>query len=254
MTEKTKNFLGIAIIVSILVVAFSAWSAVRTYSRSVEPSSFRSFSVSGEGEIIAVPDVAEFSFSVITQGGTNLVELQRVNTEKTNEAISFLKSQGIEAKDIKTQSYNLEPRYQYFSCPRDGGPCPPPKIVGYTITQTVFVKIRDFSKIGGIFSGVVDAGANSVSQLTFTIDNPEQVQAEARQEAINQAKEKAKAIAKAAGFNLGRLLSINESVATPPIPIFQEAFLNSGSAAKTPTIEPGSQEVKVNVSLTYEIR
>jgi uncharacterized protein len=255
MSEKTKNYLGVAVIISILIVAVSAWSFSRSYSRSIEPSSFRSFSVSGEGEVVAVPDVAEFSFSVITQGGTNIAELQSTNTEETNAAIDFVKSQGVEARDIKTREYNLEPRYQFFSCPRDGGPCPPPEIVGYTITQTVLVKVRDFTKIGDILGGVVDAGANSVSQLNFTIDEPEEIQNQAREEAIEQAKEKAKSIAKAAGFSLGRLLSISESGGvTPPPIVFRESALSVDSGAFAPTIEPGSQEVTVRVTLTYEIR
>jgi uncharacterized protein YggE len=257
MGDKTKNYLGIAIIISILVVAFSSWSFVRSYSRSIEPSSFRSFSVSGEGEVVTVPDVAEFSFSVITQGGTDIAALQEANVEKTNAAIDFVKSEDVDAKDIKTQNYNLEPRYQYYSCPRDGGSCPPPEIVGYTITQTVLVKIRDFTKIGDVLGGVVDAGANSVSQLNFTIDDPEQVQNEARKEAISQAKVKAESIAKAAGFSLGRLLSISESGSFPQPVLYRAESLSygiGGADLAAPSIEPGSEDVTINVTLTYEIR
>lgn len=259
MNEKTKNYLGIAVIVSIIIVAFSAWSAARSYSRSIEPSSFRSFSVSGVGEVVAVPDVAEFTFSVITQGGTDIADLQKANTEKTNAAIDFVKSQSVDVKDIKTQGYNLEPRYQYYNCYRPLGevePCPPPEIVGYTITQTVLVKIRDFAKIGDILGGVIDAGANSVSQLNFTIDDPAEIQNQAREKAIDEAREKAKSIAKAAGFSLGRLLSISESGAVPP-PIYyaREAALGVGGAdLAAPKIEPGSQEVTANITLIYEIR
>ncbi len=263
MKETTKNYLGVAIIISILIVAFSSWSFVRSYSRSIEPSSFRSFVVSGEGEVVAVPDVAEFTFSVITQGGTDIASLQKTNTDKTNTAIDFVKSEGVDAKDIKTQSYNLEPRYQYYDCSsvylEDGRPrpCPPPEIVGYTVTQTVLVKVRDFSKAGGILGGVVDAGANSVSQLNFTIDDDEKVLAEAREEAIEKAKEKAEAIAEAAGFSVGRLLSISESGVYPRAVYYAKDMvygMGGGEAAAAPSIEPGSQEVTVNVTLTYEIR
>ncbi|MFH0712453.1 MAG: SIMPL domain-containing protein [Candidatus Jorgensenbacteria bacterium] len=263
MKETTKNYLGVAIIISILIVAFSSWSFVRSYSRSIEPSSFRSFSVSGEGKIVAVPDVAEFSFSVITQGGTDIASSQKTNTEKTNAAIDFVKSKGVDAKDIKTASYNLEPRYQYYNCLpnylEDGSvrPCPPAEIVGYTVTQTVLVKVRDFTKIGDILGGVVGAGANSVSQLSFTIDDEEKVQAEAREEAINVAKGKAESIAKAAGFSVGRLLSISESGVYPRAYYAKEMAYGLGggdTAAAVPSIEPGSQEVTVDVTLTYEIR
>lgn len=256
MSEKIKNYLGIAIIIVVLVFAYATISYVSTYSKSIEPSSFRSFSVSGEGKIVAIPDVAQFTFSVIDQGGLNIADLQKKNTQKTNNAIEFLKSNNIEEKDIKTQSYNLTPRYQYFSCPRDvSAPCPPPEIVGYTVTQTVLVKIRDFNKIGNVLAGVIENGANSVSQLSFTIDDPTSLENQARTEAIAKAKEKAKLVAKAGGFSLGRLLSIEEGFV--PGPIFAKGiggdFGVGTEALPPPTIEPGSQEITVNVTLKYEI-
>ena len=264
MKDTTKNYLGVAIIVSILIVAFSSWSFVRSYSRSIEPSSFRSFSVSGEGEVVAVPDVAEFSFSVITEGGTDIAKLQEDNIKKTNAAIDFVKSEGVDVKDIKTQGYNLSPRYQYYSCGSrllNGGeaePCPPPEIVGYTVNQTVLVKIRDFSKIGDVLGGVVSAGANSVSQLNFTIDDPEEVKAQAREKAIDKARAKAESIADAAGFGLGRILSISESGVGGIYPVYYskaESFgLGGADAAAAPRIEPGSEDVTVNITITYEIR
>jgi uncharacterized protein YggE len=255
MTEKIKNYLGVAIIIGVLILAGSAWSFARSFSKSIEPSSFRSFSVTAEGKALAIPDVAEFSFSVITEGGKDIAKLQAENTAKMNAAIDFVKSNGVDKKDIKTASYNLEPRYQYFSCPRDtSGPCPPPEILGYKITQTVLVKVRDFGKIGDIFSGVVKNGANSVSSLNFKVDDPTLVQDEARKEAIGKAKEKAKAVAKAGGFRLGQLLSIEENFT--PVPYYAKGLAFSRGEAEVlsaPVIEPGSEEIRVTVTLRYEI-
>jgi len=253
--EKMKNYLWASLAISVLVVAVSAWSYTRTYSDSIQPSSFRSFSVSAEGKSVAIPDIARFSFSVITEGGKNIADLQKQNTEKMNKAIEFLKSNGVDAKDIKTANYNVEPRYQYSSCPRDGGICPPAEIVGYNITQTVEVRIRDFSKIGEALSGVVSNGANTVSQLSFILDNPDGAQNEARAKAIEKAKEKAKTIADAGGFALGRLLSIDESNSYYPQPIYYSMKASvANELASVPTIEAGSQEVKVNITLRYEIK
>lgn len=261
MDNKIKNYLGFAIIIGVIAFSTAMLSYVRSYSRSIEPSTFRSFSVSGEGKVVAIPDVAQFTFSLITQGGKDIAALQRENTDKVNAIIGFIKSKNIEAKDIKTQNYNLDPRYQYFSCPfesRDAKPCPPPEIVGYMITQTVSVKIRDFSKIGDVLAGVVEKGANNVSQLSFEIDEPTKIQNEAREEAIKKAKEKANLIAKAGGFKIGRLLSINEGFS--PIPVgrhFLDMEAKGGASSAplpAPVIEPGSQEVFVNVNLIYEIR
>ena len=255
MNNKIKNYLGLAVIAALLIFAYVAVSYVNAYSKSIEPSSFRSFSVSAEGKIVAIPDIAQFTFSVITQGGKNIADLQKENTEKTNKAIEFVKSNNVEAKDIKTQSYNLEPRYQYYSCPKEGGPCPPPDIVGYTVTQTVLIKVKDFKKIGDILSGVIQNGANEVSQLSFVIDDPTLVQNQARNEAIVKAKEKAISIAKAGDFRLGRLLSIEESQGPEPIYRYKtlEAVGGGEAAPIPPTIEPGSQEITVTMTLRYEI-
>jgi len=259
MDNRIKNILGAAAIIVVLSFAYSVISYVGSYSSSIEPSAFRSFSVSGEGKITAIPDTASFTFSVITEGGKNIVNLQKENTEKTNKIIEFVKSNGVESKDIKTQNYNIEPRYQYFSCPASFGdsrkPCPPPEIVGYIIRQTVEVKIRDFAKIGDILTGAAEKGANSISELSFTIDDSDKIKNQAREEAIAKAKEKAVSIAKAGGFKLGRLLSIEEG-GDYPLPIYRTmgAAFETEKGLPSPTIEPGSQDVIINVVLKYEIR
>lgn len=253
MNEKIKNYLGAVLIIVLLVLAFSAVFYVVNYSKIIDPSSFRSFAVSGEGKAAAIPDVAEFSFSVITQGGKNISDLQKENTDKSNKIIEFLKSNGIEDRDIKTENYNLEPRYQYSNC-REGTICPPPEITGYSITQTVSVKVRDFKKTGDILSGAVAHGANSVSQLAFTIDNIENLQNKARSEAMAKAKAKAKNISEAGDFRIGRLLSVEEGfIPLPPVFSKRESFGMGGDSA-APEIQPGTQEITVSVTLRYEIK
>jgi uncharacterized protein YggE len=266
MSEKIKNALGSVLILFFLVfilffVTLSIGSiiGVLAYSRSVEPSSFRNFSVSGEGKVVAIPDIASFSLSVITEGDKNIGILQEENTKNANEIIAFLKGNGIDPKDVKTQAYSMAPRYQYANC-TGVTICPPPEIVGYTISQTILVKIRDFSKISEILGGVVTKGANNVSGLTFSVDDPTELQSQARAEAIRKAKEKAESVALAGSFSLGKLLSIEEGlIGSPRYNEYARLDLQSSNfarekAAPTPTIEPGSQEIVVNVTLQYEIR
>jgi uncharacterized protein YggE len=271
--EKIKSILFTVLSIFILILGYAVISYVETYSKSIEPGAYRSFSVSAEGTVTALPDIAQFNLSIISEG-SDLLKIQKENTEKANKAIEFLKQKGIDSKDIKTQNYNISPKYTYYSCndpviytPQLGGgaskpeiqttkPCPPPKISGYTINQTINVKIRDFSKIGDILSGIVEYGANNVSSLSFSIDNPEKLQEQAREEAILKAKEKALSIAKASGFKLGNLLSIDEGLNYYPAKSYS---LGMGGAemnlsAPAPTIEPGSQEIKINVTLRYEIK
>lgn len=235
---------------------------VSAYSRSVVPE--RAFTVFGEGKVVAVPDVAEINFGVLTEGGKNLTDLQKENTEKINKAVSFLKEEGIDEKDIKTQYYNISPRYQSIPCrpvilqtyPEIIAPCPlsSSEIIGYTISQNLSVKVRNLNKAGDILSGVVERGVNNVSGPNFTIDDPVKLQNQAREEAITQAREKAKSIAKAGGFRVGKLISIQEGFYGPPIIYGLEAKGGLADQGVGPSLEPGSQEVIVTVTLSYEIR
>ncbi|MBU2633540.1 SIMPL domain-containing protein [Patescibacteria group bacterium] len=252
MADATKKYLNIAIITALLVFAYSCFDYTKTYSKSVEPSSFRSFTTSGEGKVTAIPDVANFGFKVVTEGGRDISSLQEENTNKMNKIIEFVKNEGVEAKDIKTENYRIEPRYQRSECKEFV--CPPPEIVGYTINQAIVVKVRDFDKIGSILSNSVNLGANSVSGPSFAIDDMEVARSEARDEAIKKAQEKAEAIADSADFRIGRLLGIYEGGA------YAQYYAEGVSLSKAmggdlaPSIEPGSQDVTVSISLTYEIK
>ncbi len=274
MNQTTKNVMGWAIVLTVLGVGYAALSFVNSYGESIQPSSFRSFSVTGQGKAIAIPDVAEFQFTVVTEGGTDLASLQSKNTDAANKAIAFVKSKGVADKDIETQYYNVDPRYQTYSCntpiysgamgsganvPTVVQPCPPSSIVGYTVTQSVDVKIRDFTKIGDILGGVVTNGANQVGALSFTLDDPSTVQNQAEADAIAKAKAAAQTVAQAGGFSIGRLLSV-QTGGGMPYPIYAQAAsaggmaLDSAKSAPSPTIQPGSQEVDMTVTLQYEIQ
>jgi len=284
MNQSVKNVLGWVIVLAVLAVGYAVLSFVNSYGESIQPSSFRSFSVTGQGKSIAIPDVAEFTFTVITQGGTDVASLQAKNTTAANQAIAFVKSEGVASSDIQTQYYNVSPDYQTYNCNNiivpqvyngtTAGattgvsvgtaasvpairPCPPSSIVGYTVTQTVDVKIRDFTKVGDIMGGVVTNGANQVGQLSFTLDDPSAVDNQAEADAITKAKAQAQAIAQAGGFSIGRLLNV-EVGGNAPYPVYNEmadaGAMAVSAAAPTPSIQPGSEEVDMTVTLQYEIR
>ena len=251
MSERIKNYLGITIILVLIIFALAALKYVGVYSSSVKQ---RSFSVSAEGKAVTIPDIAQFSATVITEGGNDLAKLQEINTQKANAIVDFLTSKGIDKKDIQTQNYKVQPRYQYSNCAT--AVCPPAQIVGYTITQSLLVKVRDTKKAGDLLGGVVQKGANSVSQLTFTIDDKTKFENEARAQAIQKAKEKARAIAQAGSLEIGKLISIDESSPNQPQPYavgVRGASADAKMLPPVPEIQPGSQEVHITVTLTYEI-
>lgn len=251
MMYKGRKWKNVFMIVALIAFSYSAVTYARSYAHNQYPS--QTFTVSGEGKQVVIPDVASFTFSVITEGTTDLGKAQKENTEKANRTIAFVKSSGVDNKDIKTSGYNVTPRYQYPDCGK--GSCPAPHIEGYTVTQSVEVKARNFDKVGDILKGVVDNGANSVSELTFKVDDDTQVQNKARATAIAQAREKAISVAQAGGFKLGTITSLYEET-----PIDQYAYGMGGSegvkapsAAPAPALEPGSQEVTVKVNVTFAI-
>lgn len=265
MNQSIRNALGGALVVAALAFSYAAVAYVQSFAKTAGTNA-PSFFVSGEGKAVAIPDIAQFSFSVVTEGGTDLASLQNRNTAAANAVIDFLKNEGVGKEDIATEGYNISPRYSSPQCGAQTVPlggssqgvvslCPPPEIVGYTVEQTVSVKVRDLEKIGALLSGVVENGANRTSNLTFTVDDPTRYENEARAEAIRKAQEKARAIAEAGGFRIGKLLSVDE-FSYGPIPFASEKGGGFGGSAAVPAppVEPGSQEITVTVNLRYEIR
>lgn len=253
MNENIKNYLGVALILGTLAVAFAAADFAMSYP--AYPA--RSFNVNGEGEVLAIPDVARFSFSIFTQGGSDITAAQRENTERSNAAIAFLKEKGIDEKDIESSSYNIYPQYEYYDC-SFRGVCPPAKIVGYNVEHYISVTVRKTDTAGELLSGVVEKGANNVSGLTFEIDDPSALENEARVKAVADAKEKAQAIARAGGFRLGKIVSIYAITPEPPYYAY-DGRGGAGLAVEAepyvpPELEPGSEKVAVTVDITFEIK
>ena len=241
-----------------LLIAVAALLYSVEYARSIDKAyPTRTFSVDGEGKIDTTPDVAKFSVSVVTEGGKNVGEVQTKNTEKMNAVTTYLDEGGVAKKDMRTDEYTLSPRYEYPNC-TGLSVCPSPSISGYTLTQTLRVTVRDTGKIGELLTGVVANGGNNVSQVVFTVDDEEAAKADARKEAIEKAQAKAERMAKDAGFDMGRLVSVYESpqgigYGGEGDALNMKSAVGMGGAA-APTIQPGTSETKVNVTVTYEIR
>jgi uncharacterized protein len=216
--------------------------------------------VSGDGEVFAVPDIATFTFSVREQAQT-VAAAQEPATKKMNDLLAYLKNAGIEEKDIRTVGYNVYPRYDYkevictqYSCPPSGDP----EIIGYEVSQSVEVKVRDTRKAGDVLSGVGEWGASDVSGLNFTVDEEDELYREARQKAIEDAQTKAKQLAEDLDVTLVRVVSFSESGggAYPPIFYGYDKYGQGMMEAdmSTPGIPPGENKLTAQVSITYELR
>lgn len=207
-------------------------------------------SFSGEGKVLAKPDVAVVDFSIVTEAVVSK-SAQDANSEKSGKVTEFLKKQKIDDKDIKTISYNIYPQYEY---PRYDGA---PKIKGYQVSQTIEVKVRDLDKVSSILDGIVTAGANQVGNLDFKIDNPEKLKAEARAKAIEDAKKKASELKDQVGIKLGKIVNFSEGVAGYLVPMYEtmsKGMGMGGGVGGGPSVPSGENEITVNVTITYQIK
>lgn len=165
--------------------------------------------------------------------------------------LQFVKSQGVASEDIKTTGYNLSPNYQWDKNTQRN------YITGYTLTQTVQAKVRDLSKVAPILGGLAPLGVNQIGGVTFTFADDEKVLATARADAFEKARAKAMEMASESGVSLGRIVNVAESNYIP-VPRAFYATANEavglGGAVSAPTIEPGTQDITDNVSITYEIK
>ncbi len=208
----------------------------------------RTVTVDGEGKVTAKPDIALINLSVVSQGNT-VKQVTLDGNQKMTNVINAVKGLGVDAKDVVTSSYDLYPNYSY---PQNAQP----QIKGYNLTQGITVKVRNLDTVDDVLDAGIKAGANQVGQLTFDIDQDSAVKKEARDLAFKQARDKADQMASAAGVTIGRVITFSEGGGvTPPVPMYRTESLsmNAGAAVPAPTIEAGSKEIDVTVSVTYEI-
>ena len=193
----------------LLAATFGELKSLRFIGRGVTATN--TITASGNGEVFAVPDTATFSVTV-QENAAEVKPAQDAATEKSNDIVAYLKAQGIDEKDMQTTDYSVYPQYEYQQASCREGYCPPGKQVlnGYQVSQTLTVKVRDTKKAGDLLSGVGSRGASQVSGLSFTVDDEDALQAEARQMAIDEARDKAEALAAQLGVNIVRVVGVRE--------------------------------------------
>lgn len=219
---------------------------------------YNAITVNGEGEAIALPDIASFSFSVSMDADT-VSEAQSGVTAKMDAILRALKDLGIEEKDIKTSDYSFYPKYVYTPIYCVTTPCPGGRQTqdGYTASHSVSVKVRDTENAGQALAVAGEQGATNLSSISFTVDDQDKIIDEARAEAIADAKEKAEMLADELGVKLVRVMGYSDNQGGGPMPYYREAAMGADTVsfqAKAPTLPTGENKVMVSVSVTYEIR
>ena len=230
----------------LIIFLFFAMAALSGWKNSFTPT--RTITVTAQGMTTATPDMAEINFSVVTQG-TNPQTLSDNNNAKMSAVLQFVSSQGIASSDIATTGYDLQPNYSWDKTSNRN------YITGYTLTQTVQVKIRDLTKVASVLGGLAPLGVNQIGGVNFTFQKPDEFVAIARGQAMTNAATEAAQMAAQAGASLGEVVTVNETPIIPePQPVFQAMGVGGVmSAPVTPTIAPGTQDVTDNVTVTYAL-
>ena len=167
-----------------------------------------SIQMTGHGEVMATPDTAYVTSGVTSQGGT-AQEALAANTKALAAHLDVLKASGVAGEDIQTSGFSVNPNYVYSDQKDANGYQLPPKIVGYTVTNSVTVHVRDLGILGTMLDKEVSVGANTINGINFAVEDPSALYAQARKAAFADAKDKAELYAEAAAIQLGAIQQIN---------------------------------------------
>jgi len=216
------------------------------------PAYAGTIAIEGRGEVRAAPDMATINSGVTTQGASAREALD-ANTAAMSELIAALKDAGIEARDIQTSGFSVNPNYVYSDARDDLGYSMPPKINGYQVSNSVTVVVRDLEELGSILDRSVTVGANTVNGVSFSVADPSELLNEARRIAFTDAREKAELYAGVADATLGDLEQISERQdfnAPQPYPMYARAEMSG--AAPVP-VEAGEMSFAVTVNVTWDL-
>jgi uncharacterized protein len=226
--------------VALLVLAAAALAGVgRPDSAGGASAHSEGITVNGVGMVESVPDEAQMSFGVQTEAPTSREALAR-NSAQMEGVLAALKAAGIADQDIQTQDVSVWPKSDTMG--QDAG--------GYTARNSVTVTIHELAKAGAVIEAATRAGANEVSGPMLSSSRREKLEAQALEAAVDNARKKGEALAKAAGVGLGRVTAMVEGGGTPG-PVLLEAARTS--ADKAVPIQSGQEEVQATVTITFSI-
>ena len=198
--------------------------------------------VMGQSEIKEKPDVARVTLSVTTNARHSSDAVQQ-NAERTTAVMASLQGVGVTGKDIQTQSYTVQPTFDYSESP--------PKRKGYQVENSFEVTVRDLTKVGLVLDSATASGVSEVGSVSFDLSDRAGAEAQALSQAVSSARLKAGVIASAAGVDLGRLLSVTEGATAPPtrpVPLFvARSYGVIGSPPETPIAD---QQITVSADAT----
>ncbi|WP_254444635.1 SIMPL domain-containing protein [Ruegeria arenilitoris] len=202
--------------------------------------------VNGTGTVLAAPDMATITLGVTNQD-EQAANAMAATSAAVTQILNRLEEMGLEARDIQTRDLSLNPVWSG----RNGQSGERPEITGFTASNRVVIRVRDLDGLGEIMDAVIKDGANDFGGLSFSIQEPKPMEADARAKAVSDATAKANQLAQAAGVTLGSVVSISDH-AMGLRPVAQMREMSMMDAATVP-VAGGEVSVSVNVTMEFEI-
>lgn len=207
----------------------------------------RTISLTGHGEVRVAPDLAIVTMGVLSST-TTAQDALAANTKAMTDLMAALKAADIEAKDIQTSNFSVNPRYDYG---QNNGQ--PPKLTGYDVSNNVAVIVHKIGSIGDLLDKAVTSGSNQINGISFSIANPQAAMDEARKKAVTDAKRKAELYVAATSVTLGNVISLSEGGDNyqPPMPM--QSKMMAADSSPVP-IAQGEQVISVDINISWEIK
>lgn len=260
--NQKQKLVKVAQIFIVLVLIYLGLLIAKEIKQVVsrDNSQISTISVNGVGEVYAVPDVAELR-ATISGESKDRSESVTKQAEIKQKVLAVLKEYSIDEKDYKTEYVSTNPRYEWqrsaVYCVTY--PCPQPEgkqvIVGYTTEEMLVIKIRNIDNAGKIYEALVASGVQNVSGPNMMIDDEESLKSTARQNAIKDAKIKAKQLTRELGVRKVKIVGFSENTGGYVMPMYasDSAMIKSAGSAEL-NISAGQNKITSNVTITYEIR
>lgn len=243
---KTVSILMLAAAGMLVLSGCASPALAQTSTPSPATDQSHTISVTGAGTAYGVPDIATAQIGVQTRD-PDAVKATGANTTKMTAIINALKAQGIQEKDIQTTNFSVSAQQDVDASGQPKG------TMTFIVENTVNITVRDLSKVGEVLSASVDAGANNIYGVSYSVADQSGLEAKARDQAMADAKARATQLAKDAGTTLDGPITISENVNNGPSPYFAGRGAAMAPSSAPVPVQSGQISVQIQVNVTYQM-
>ena len=237
---KNKFLFIIAVLVLGTVLAACGPSTITVQPQPMQ----RTLTVTGSGMVTLTPDVAYIYIGVHTEN-VSVAEAVAENNTKAQAVATAIKGFGVEEKDIQTTNFSIWPQDQYDDKGNKSGTI-------YNVDNTVYITVRDLTKIGDLLDASIRAGANTINSIQFDVADKTEALSQARKAAVENAQKQAQELVDATGVKLGDVQTISYYDSTPLSADYGKG--GGAMAASSVPVSSGQYQLTTTVTIVYELK